>query len=490
MKNKKTLLAILCGIGIALVTLVLLIPFFYTLLLSLQDYSPLRGLFGSRLVGFNHFVSFFSGPYFLKLLKNSILISLLGTVVGAAYAYLASVAIASSKNSFLKATLTMLFVIPAIIPVTLFRTLFPTQFLVSPSLLLTLFVSVLDGIRLAGLVTFAAFFLKGNAFKEGLRCMLLFIAIRLIGLLTNNTELIFGIYHPATYEVLDVFSTYAHRTGIMSADFSLSAAAHITKTVLQFFPAVLACVILILINKTDDKETSLSEIRFLPAAVFAVIPLALLITILITGGSLLPAGETAMVMTGYLFEFLYAFLSALLVTVVAYLLALASRYSKIVGCIALTVLALTAGSLIGPYLMIRSFSLLNTVLGPVFLNMSMVPVLALVLSFALHRENNLKSNITAFIFGFIMTFSNFWGSCLNSTIAISEQRMQPLSLILKRVLSYFSIEHSAVMQEGRIPFAPVPLSTVPYILIPLLVVGLGLLLCAIIYIIKTKKKAQ
>ncbi len=491
MKNKKNLIAILCGIGIALVTLVLLIPFFYTFLLSIKNYSAFKGIFRSEFVGLSHFTHFFSGPYFLRVLKNSLFISLPMALLAAIYVYLSSVAIASSKNPFLKGFLTVIFVLPALVsPLTVTNSLYHLNislaqnghgyFLLEPGFHLPLIASFYENLRLAGFVVFAAYFIKNNIFKESLKCVLLFVAIRLICLLTNDSEFILGMYSPQTYESLDVLSTYIYRSGMMNGDYSLSAAAHIARTAIQFFPAVIACVILLFINKKDKKITKWSNTRFLPAAVFGIVPLGFFFIFLIAGILLLPAYSSEVFMTGYLFEFLYAFLSALLITVVAYLLALATRYSKIVGCIALTVLTLTAGSLIGPYLMIRGFSLLNTVLGPVFLNMSMIPILALILSFALYRENTVKSNIVAFILGFIMMFIKFWGSYLNPIIAISDDALHSFSVHLMRINTSFA---------GMTP-DPNPLVNLPYILIPLLAVVLGLLVCAVIYIINTKKKAQ
>ncbi len=491
MKNKKTLAAILCGIGIALVTLVLLIPFIYTFLVSIKNYSAYKGLFGGEFVGLDQFFLFFESPYFPRLFRNSFVISLLGTILGAFYVYVSSVAISSGRNPFLKGFLTALFILPALVPVSLYMSLLPRIFYIEPSFLLTLFVSFIEGLKIAGLVVFVAFFIKGNAFLESLKCLLLFLAIRLIFCFTNNLEWLLTIYQPRTYESLDVFSTYVFRTFMANGDYSIAAVAQITKIALQFIPAALACVILIFINKPKKEGTSLSNVRFLPTAVAAIAPIALFIWVLIAAGSLLPRGiDVEIIATGYLFEFLYAFLSALLVTIVSYLLALTTRYSKIVGCIALTFLALTSNTLIGPYLMIRDFSLLNTVLAPVLMNMNMVPVLALLLSFILYREHSIKSNITAVIMGFSMMFATFWGSYLAPYITLHNRGILPFSDTLRRIfinldVSLLEISHFSGAHDFDI--TPIPLSTVPHILIPAIVIGFGLLLSAIIYIIKKKK---
>ena len=48
----------------------------FGLSISFMDYKPAKGFFGSKFVGFKHFVNFFSDPYFPRLLRNTITISL------------------------------------------------------------------------------------------------------------------------------------------------------------------------------------------------------------------------------------------------------------------------------------------------------------------------------------------------------------------------------------------------------------------------------
>lgn len=51
-------------------------------LISFQDYSPRRGILGSDWVGFENFVEFFTGPYFWKILRNTLKISISSIVFG------------------------------------------------------------------------------------------------------------------------------------------------------------------------------------------------------------------------------------------------------------------------------------------------------------------------------------------------------------------------------------------------------------------------
>lgn len=54
----------------------------YGIVLAWKDYSPIDGILGSRNVGFEHFARFFRSPYFIDIIRNTIVISLYGLVVG------------------------------------------------------------------------------------------------------------------------------------------------------------------------------------------------------------------------------------------------------------------------------------------------------------------------------------------------------------------------------------------------------------------------
>ncbi|MDR1220387.1 MAG: ABC transporter permease subunit [Treponema sp.] len=50
--------------------------------MAFQDYSAIRGFLGSKFVGFANFIQFFSGPDFLRILRNTLAISFLGLIIG------------------------------------------------------------------------------------------------------------------------------------------------------------------------------------------------------------------------------------------------------------------------------------------------------------------------------------------------------------------------------------------------------------------------
>nr|WP_252198636.1 ABC transporter permease subunit [Clostridium sp. MCC353] len=53
----------------------------YGLIIAFQDYYPLKGVSGSAFVGLKHFKALFSDPFFLSVLKNTIVISLYKLVI-------------------------------------------------------------------------------------------------------------------------------------------------------------------------------------------------------------------------------------------------------------------------------------------------------------------------------------------------------------------------------------------------------------------------
>lgn len=52
------------------------------ILMAFQDFKPVRGIFGSNWVGLKNFIDFFTGPNFATILRNTLVINLLGLAVG------------------------------------------------------------------------------------------------------------------------------------------------------------------------------------------------------------------------------------------------------------------------------------------------------------------------------------------------------------------------------------------------------------------------
>ena len=54
----------------------------FGIVMAFQDFNATKGFFGSDFVGLKNFIDFFSGPSFLSILRNTLVISLLGLGIG------------------------------------------------------------------------------------------------------------------------------------------------------------------------------------------------------------------------------------------------------------------------------------------------------------------------------------------------------------------------------------------------------------------------
>ena len=68
------------------------------------------------------------------------------------------------------------------------------------------------------------------------------------GILGTNSDLILLLYSPATYDVADVIGTYTYRTGIISGEYSYTAAAGLFMSAIGFSLTFIA-------NKISNKMT-------------------------------------------------------------------------------------------------------------------------------------------------------------------------------------------------------------------------------------------
>jgi putative aldouronate transport system permease protein len=54
----------------------------FGIVMAFQDFSAIKGYFGSTFVGFKYFIEFFSGPNFFRILRNTLAISFLNLGIG------------------------------------------------------------------------------------------------------------------------------------------------------------------------------------------------------------------------------------------------------------------------------------------------------------------------------------------------------------------------------------------------------------------------
>jgi putative aldouronate transport system permease protein len=264
----------------------------YGIVIAFQDYVPGSPFIGEgvKWVGLKYFIRFIRGEYFLRLIRNTLVLSGLNLAFGftlpilfallldqirslnfrkfvqtASYMpyFISTVIVAGMVISFIETNglITTLLARFGLEPMNyrLSKTAFPVIYTVT---------NVWKGFGFGSILYFAtitsidpqlyesAKIDGANRFQQVLYITLpgiqRIIAINLImaigGILGTNTDLILLLYHSATYEVSDVIGTYVYRLGIVGGEYSYTAAVGLFMSVIGFILTFTA-------NKISNKLT-------------------------------------------------------------------------------------------------------------------------------------------------------------------------------------------------------------------------------------------
>ena len=253
------------------------VPMFgYTI--AFQDYTPGAGFIGAnaKWVGFKHFIKFYNGIYFGRLMGNTLWLSFLqlawGFWVPILFALLLNEVHSAGFKKFVQtasympyfisvvtmAGMLISFLTPSglINKIIVFlggraanwrmdKTVFPEIYVLTNiwksfgfnsilyiSVITSIDTSMYESARLDG----------ANRFQQAIYItipsIVPTIAIMLImavgGLLGANTDLILLLYVPSTYETADVLGTYIYREGINGGKFSFTTAIGLVQSIINF----------------------------------------------------------------------------------------------------------------------------------------------------------------------------------------------------------------------------------------------------------------
>jgi len=255
---------------------------FWGLQIAFKDYSLFGGMAESPWVGFEHFETFLSGPYFWRLLKNTLLIGLYGLVFGFPVPIILAILLNEVKNIRYKKTVQTMFYLPyfvstvvvagivtnilapsGIVNVILERLGFAKiYFLTEPEWFRTIYtvMGIWQGAGYNAVIYLAALsgidtqlyeacqIDGGNKLRQMWHITLPGIAPTIILMLIMNcgniinvgSEAIILLYQPTTYETADVISSYVYRIGLTDGDYGLATAVGLFSSVIALFFVVLA----------------------------------------------------------------------------------------------------------------------------------------------------------------------------------------------------------------------------------------------------------
>ena len=264
----------------------------YGVVIAFQNFRPNLGIGRSQWVGFRHFISFFRDPFFFRLMRNTLSISLLGIVFGFPAPILLAILLNEIKNVVFKRTVQTITYLPYFISMVVVASLiriYMTQtgifaqiatffggtarnYLMLPQYFYPIYIisDIWQGVGWNSIIYLAAItgidqeqyeaaIIDGagrfrRIFSVTLPnllpiIMVLFI-LRMGGILNVGFEKIILLYNANIYSVADVISTFVYRRGIEQADFSYA-------TAVGLFNSVVNVVFLVTANKLSRKFTEL-----------------------------------------------------------------------------------------------------------------------------------------------------------------------------------------------------------------------------------------
>mgnify|MGYP003291032486 CR=1 FL=1 len=244
------------------------------LVIAFKDFSPFKGIWGSPWVGFQQFQKFFDTPDFLRLLRNTLGISLLQLVIYFPAPIILSLLLNEIRHSGYKRTVQTLIYIPHFISWVIVASLTYQLFNVSDGIIHEVMelitgqsIDILSkGSAFWGLIVgqdiwretgygtivfLAALAGVDQEMYEAARVdgagrwklmwhitlpairgtIIMMLILRVGGLLNTGYEQIFLMRNDLNIEFADVFDTYIYNRGIVNGQYSFSTAAGMFKSI-------------------------------------------------------------------------------------------------------------------------------------------------------------------------------------------------------------------------------------------------------------------
>ncbi len=266
------------------------------IVLGFERFTPKNGVFMSEWVGLKHFVTFFGSVFFIRVLKNTLILSLYSVIFGFPAPVLFALLLNEMDNEYYKKVIQVVSYMPNFISTVVISGII-IDFVASDGVITDLLVkigflreaknllsvpeyfrsimvltdlwqqvgfgSILFLAALTGIdqeLYEAAVIDGANRWKQtihvtipGIMPTVVIMLIMRIGMLLGaNQEKILLLYNPLIYETSDVIGTFVYRKGLLEADYGYS-------TAVGLFNSSVNVILLFIANGVSRKysETSL-----------------------------------------------------------------------------------------------------------------------------------------------------------------------------------------------------------------------------------------
>lgn len=264
------------------------------LLMAFQKYQPVKGLFGSKWIGLTNFEQFFSGPFFLRLLRNTVVIGLLDLAVNFTAPILFALLLNEIRQKHFKKTVQTISYMPYFISSVVAASLIIT-FTKSGGIISNMLVPFTGGESenlLNGTKYFRAVYILSGTWQglgygsiiylsalssvdqelydavrvdgagywkqclhvtiPGISSMIIMMFIMRMGnVFSVGADKILLLYNASNYEVSDVINTYVYRLGLQDKNYGMS-------TAVGLFNSIIGTVLLFTSNYILKKTTDTS----------------------------------------------------------------------------------------------------------------------------------------------------------------------------------------------------------------------------------------
>lgn len=266
----------------------------YGMLIAFERYVPSKGILASQWVGMKNFRDFLADPYFVRVVRNTLVINFYLLIFAFPAAILFALLLNELRMPRLKKTVQTITYMPHFISAMVICGL-AVDFLKSSGMITSLlsgafgvektnllsvpgyfrtiyvlmqiwqetgwdsiiFVAALSGIDVT--LYEAAVIDGASRFKRALHVTLpgimptivILLILRIGNMMTLGWEKIVLLYNQMTYETADVISTYVYRRGLVQFDYSFSTAVGMFNSVINFILLLLANGISRKVNDTS-----------------------------------------------------------------------------------------------------------------------------------------------------------------------------------------------------------------------------------------------
>ena len=254
------------------------------ILIAFQDYNPIRGILGSRWVGFKYFQRFLSSPDFLRYLANTLKLSIYGLLWGFPVPILLALLLNRIQSAGIKQKVQTVLYLPNFISVIvlcgLVRILLSVtgplnhimgtqiNFMTMPGAFRTIYImsgiwqgagwaSIMYTAALSGAsqeLREAAIMDGANIFQQiqvvewpAIKDMVVIQFILQAGnIMSIGFEKAYALQTDLSLSTAEVISTYVYKKGLLDGDYSFSTAVGLFNTVINV-------ILLIVVNKIVEK---------------------------------------------------------------------------------------------------------------------------------------------------------------------------------------------------------------------------------------------